>query len=180
MNVAKAHVAVVLVGWCLLAAAPWAAAQAKRDLGMLQVSVQVDGLSCPFCAYGLEKKLRKVRNVAGLEIRVSEGRAVITPVAGTGIDLADLEQAVRDGGFTPRGLTVTARGRLTTLNGAPALEFSDGTTLLLAEGSKTSALLESAAYGSMVRVEGQAAQQQPKGHAGHPYTLTVTSFNTVS
>jgi len=39
-----------------------------EPLGMLEVRVQVDGLSCPFCAYGLEKKLRRVDNVAELEI----------------------------------------------------------------------------------------------------------------
>ena len=58
---------------------PGATAQSAQELGMLEVSVQVDGLSCPFCAYGLEKKLRKVENVASIEIRVNEGRAVVTP-----------------------------------------------------------------------------------------------------
>ena len=178
MNVAKARFAVVTGVWLLLVA-PWAAAQAGQELGMLQVSVQVDGLSCPFCAYGLEKKLKKVENVANLEIRISEGRAVITPAAGTSVDLAEVERAVREGGFTPRALTVTARGRVTELHGAPALALADGGMLLLAEGGETDALLQSA-QGSVVRVEGQATREQPKGHAGHPYTLTVRSFETVS
>ena len=51
------------------------AGPAAEQLGMLEVRVQVDGLSCPFCAYGLEKKLRRVDNVAELEIQVGEGRA---------------------------------------------------------------------------------------------------------
>ncbi len=152
-----------------------ATAQAAKALGLLEVSVQVDGLSCPFCAYGLEKKLRKVENVARLEIRVDEGRAVVTPESGTSLELGELEQAVRDGGFTPREVLVTAQGRLTELNGAAALELSNGILLLLAEGSQTNALLRSPA-GSVVRVEGQAALEQPRGHAGHPYTLTVRSF----
>ena len=152
-----------------------ATAQAAQELGMLEVSVQVDGLSCPFCAYGLEKKLRKVENVASIEIRVDEGRAVVTPESGTSLELDALEQAVRDGGFTPRELSVTAQGRLTELNGAAALELSSGILLLLAEGGQTNALLRSPT-GSVVRVEGQAALEQPGGHAGHPYTLTVRSF----
>jgi len=179
MNVTKAGFAVVVTGVWLLLVAPWAAAQAGQELGMLQVSVQVDGLSCPFCAYGLEKKLKKVDNVATLEIRVSEGRAVITPAAGTSVDLAEVERAVREGGFTPRALVVTARGRVTELHGAPALELADGAMLLLAEGGETKALLQSA-KGSVVRVEGRASREQPQGHAGHPYTLTVSSFQTVS
>ena len=89
--------AVSLTGLLVLSLTQGAAAQAPQELGMLEVSVQVDGLSCPFCAYGLEKKLRKVENVARIEIRVDEGRAVITPESGTSLELDELEQAVRDG-----------------------------------------------------------------------------------
>ncbi len=172
----KTLLAVSLTGLLLLALTHAAAAQAPPELGMLEVTVQVDGLSCPFCAYGLEKKLRKVENVARVEIRIDEGRTVVTPESGTSLDLDELEQAVRDGGFTPREVSVTARGRLTELNGAAALELSDGILLLLAEGGQTDALQKSPS-GSVVRVEGQAVQEQPDGHAGgHPYTLTVRSF----
>ncbi len=175
MKRSETLLAVSLTGLLLLAFTQAAAAQAPQELGMLEVSVQVDGLSCPFCAYGLEKKLRKVGNVARIEIRVDEGRAVVTPESGTSLELDELEQAVRDGGFTPREVSVTAQGRLTELNGAAALELSNGILLLLAEGGQTNALLRTP-NGSVVRVEGQAAQEQPGGHAGHPYTLTVRSF----
>ncbi len=175
MKSKKTLLAVSLTALLLLFLTQGAMAQAAKELGMLEVSVQVDGLSCPFCAYGLEKKLRKVENVARIEIRVDEGRAVVTPESGTSLELDELEQAVRDGGFTPRELLVTAQGRLTELNGAAALELSNGILLLLAEGGQTNALLRSPA-GSVVQVEGQAALEQPRGHAGHPYTLTVRSF----
>ncbi len=171
----NAFLAMSLIGVLLVSLTQGAAAQAPQELGMLEVTVQVDGLSCPFCAYGLEKKLRKVENVARLEIQVSEGRAVVTPKSGTSLALDELEQAVRDGGFTPNGLTVTARGRVTVVHGAAALELSNGVVLLLATGGQTNALLKSA-RGSVVRVEGQAAPEQSDGHAGHPYTLTVRSF----
>lgn len=165
-----------------LASAQGAVGDGAEELGMLEVRVQVDGLSCPFCAYGLEKRLRKVKNLAELEIQVSEGRAVVKPEAGTSLDLAELEQAVRDGGFTPRDLFLTARGRLTELDGAPALELSNGILLLLAEDAQTTALLQSLrrmvaeGTGAVVRVQGQAARQQAEGHAGHPYTLTIGTF----
>ena len=166
-----------LTGLLLVSLTQGVVAQAPREVGMLKVVLQVDGLSCPFCAYGLEKKLRKVENVARLEIRVSEGRAVVTPKVGTSLDLDALEQAVRDGGFTPNLLTVTARGRVTDVHGAAALELSDGVVLLLATGGQTDALLELPG-GSVVRVEGQVAREQSDGHAGHPYTLTVRSFDS--
>ena len=169
------RLAVSLMGLLLLSLPHELAAQPGRPLGMLAVSVQVDGLSCPFCAYGLEKKLRNVDNVAMLEIQVSEGRAVLTPEPGTSLDLAAVEQAVRDGGFTPRDMTLTARGRLSERQGAPTLELADGTVLLLAEGGRADELL-TLTNGSTVQVEGQAVVEQADDHAAHVYTLTVESF----
>ena len=152
-----------------------------EQMGMLEVSVQVDGLSCPFCAYGLQKKLRKVGNIAELKIQVDEGRAVLQPKEGTSLDLAEVERAVRDGGFTPHGITLTARGRLTEFNGVPALELPGDTLLLLADDAQTSALLESASNAAgaarpVIWVAGEAELEERGGHAGHPYTLSVSSF----
>ncbi len=175
MTHASARLVVLLVGLLFLSLTHDVVAQPEQPLGMLKVSVQVDGLSCPFCAYGLEKKLKKVGNVASLEILVSEGRAVLSPEPGMSLDLEAVEQAVRDGGFTPSGLTLTARGRLSQLHGTPALELSDGTVLLLAEGGRADELLKLTS-GSAVQVEGHAVLVQEDDHAAHPYTLTVNSF----
>lgn len=175
MTHASARFVVSLVGLLLLSLPHQVAGQ---QLGMLEVSVQVDGLSCPFCAYGLEKKLRKVDNVASLEIYVSQGRAVLNPEPGTSLDLMALEEAVRDGGFTPSALMVTARGHLSELHGTPALELSDGSMLLLAEGGRAEELL-ALTSGSAVQVKGQAVLEHGDDHAAHPYTLMVTSFEVL-
>jgi len=42
----------------LLLVALTSVASARSDEGVQQVQVQVDGLSCPFCAFGMEKKLK--------------------------------------------------------------------------------------------------------------------------
>ena len=39
------------------------------------VKVQVDGLSCPFCAYGLEKKLIKIKGAKDVLISVDDAYA---------------------------------------------------------------------------------------------------------
>ncbi len=152
-----------------------AARPQSQEQGMLEVVVQVDGLSCPFCAFGLEKKLKKVENVADLSIRIDEERAVLKPKAGTSLDLEEVEKAVHDGGFTPRVITLIARGRVSESNGVPALELSRDTILLLADDAETRALLE-AGRGAVVRVEGQAALQSKGGSRDQPYTLTISSF----
>ena len=37
------------------------------------LTLKVDGMTCPFCAYGLEKRLRKIAAVDSVLIRVSDG-----------------------------------------------------------------------------------------------------------
>ena len=39
--------------------------------------LRVDGMSCPFCAYGLEKKLNELQAVDTLVVRVSDGAVAI-------------------------------------------------------------------------------------------------------
>lgn len=40
--------------------------------------LHVDGLSCPFCAYGLEKKLGEVDGVQSLETNIKDGTVTVT------------------------------------------------------------------------------------------------------
>ena len=87
------------------------------------VSLQVDGLACPFCAYGLEKKLKKVEGVEKLTIDLESGRVRLTlkgdvKLGGEeGPGLVSLaRKAVKDGGFTVREVRATVDG---TVKGVP-------------------------------------------------------------
>lgn len=62
--------------------------------------LRVDGLSCPFCAYGLEKKLKKVDNVDSVSILMDKGEAVVTAEDGSTISERALRKAVKDAGFS--------------------------------------------------------------------------------
>ena len=74
-----------------------AMAQTKYVIG-------VDGLSCPFCAYGLEKKLKKVKDVESVTIDLNEGEVVVIAKAGATIKEESLRKAVHDAGFTVSSL----------------------------------------------------------------------------
>ncbi len=62
----------------------------------------VDGLACPFCAYGIEKQLTALEGVQSIEVDINEGLVVVTMAEGAEIAEADLQQAVNDAGFTLR------------------------------------------------------------------------------
>ena len=70
------------------------------------VKVRVDGLACPFCAYGLEKKIKRIEGVKGLDIMLNEGLAIVYFDEDARIDEELLEEKVKEAGFTPRGITI--------------------------------------------------------------------------
>ncbi len=88
----------------LLLAAPLTPVSAQEN-SMQSATIQVDGLSCPFCAYGLEKHLKKVKGVEDVEINMKSGKATVAFKSGAQVDDAALSEAVTKAGFTARGIT---------------------------------------------------------------------------
>ncbi len=75
-----------------------------------EVHVQVDGLACPFCAYGLEKKLKPLAGVTGVRIDYKAGWVKLTVADGEHLDDGAIRKAVRAAGFTPREIHRAAAG----------------------------------------------------------------------
>lgn len=67
--------------------------------------IRVDGLACPFCAYGIEKKLERLPGVTGIEMDMENGVVTVHLAPGAALGEAALRKAVRDAGFTPREIT---------------------------------------------------------------------------
>lgn len=64
--------------------------------------LRVDGLACPFCAYGVEKKLTAITGVQKVEVDIKTGNVLVTMVEGAMLDEATAAKAVKDAGFTLR------------------------------------------------------------------------------
>ena len=75
------------------------------------VTLMVDGLSCPFCAYGLEKKIKKMDGVDGVRIDLEESKIEIRFRDKKDVRIEKIEEAVRDAGFTPRSIEVQETGQ---------------------------------------------------------------------
>jgi mercuric ion binding protein len=65
--------------------------------------LHVDGLFCPYCAYGVEKELRKMEGVKSIEVSLEASEIIVTTKEGMALDEVAVRRAVRDGGFTLRG-----------------------------------------------------------------------------
>lgn len=74
-------------------------------------NLQVEGLSCPFCAYGVEKKLKGVKGVQAVAVDLASGRVIVTMADGANLDEASARQAVKDAGFTLRAFEPAGQAR---------------------------------------------------------------------
>lgn len=72
--------------------------------------LHVDGLACPFCAYGIEKKLNAIEGVELLETNIKEGTVIVTMKDGAALDKATAKKAVKEAGFTLNGFERVAPG----------------------------------------------------------------------
>ncbi len=70
------------------------------------IEIPVKGMSCPFCAYGVEKNISKMPGVEKCEVSSTDGIARITLAPGANVDLEALKSAVVDSGFSPGEATV--------------------------------------------------------------------------
>jgi mercuric ion binding protein len=73
---------------------------------LTEVSLRVDGLACPFCAYGLEKKLKRIDNLEKLDIKINEGLVILSFKEGAKIDKELISKKVKEAGFTPKELQI--------------------------------------------------------------------------
>ncbi len=98
--IARTVLALLLAVW--VGTAALAATQSYR--------LKVDGLACPFCAYGIEKKLGALDGVERTETNIKDGTVIVTMKDGAVLDEATAKQAVKDAGFTLNGFEQVPSG----------------------------------------------------------------------
>ena len=95
-------VAAFPAGTVTAAEAPAVAQQQKQPQAQAVYRLGADGLSCPFCAYGIEKELTAIDGVATVETDVRSGVVIVTMKQGAGLEKARAREAVEAAGFTLR------------------------------------------------------------------------------
>ncbi len=86
------------------ALAPQARAQDDKRIEEPDVIIEVDGLACPFCAYGIEKRLKKIDGIAELSVLLEEGKVHLKLKEGATVSEERLQKAVADAGFEARSI----------------------------------------------------------------------------
>lgn len=65
--------------------------------------IEVSGLACPFCAYGIEKQFGRIDGVENVQTDIAKETVTVTMDDGKTLDKAAAEKAVKDAGFTMHG-----------------------------------------------------------------------------
>ena len=145
----RVGLAIMVIGLVRVAAAQ------PPQLGIMDVTVAVE-LSCPSCAAGLERRLGRLDNVASVEIKSEQDQVVVRPVSNTSFDVAAVRDVVRNAGFEPTRIALTAVGRVAAGPDSPVLELAAKSVIALAPGSGTDAVVAEG-MGQTVKVTGHAA-----------------------
>ncbi|MGB3586908.1 MAG: heavy-metal-associated domain-containing protein [Tunicatimonas sp.] len=88
----------------IFAFAPLANAQSnQRD----NYTVRVDGLGCPFCAYGLEKKFKDFKGIKDVKIAMETGVFTFSYPADKPLSIERVEKQVELAGYTPVSTEIT-------------------------------------------------------------------------
>ena len=69
--------------------------------------LRVDGLACPFCAYGIEKKLNAIDGVDEVDIDLNSGLVTVEVTEGAALNDSQMTELFNDAGFTYRSMTET-------------------------------------------------------------------------
>ncbi|TCK17857.1 mercuric ion binding protein [Thiogranum longum] len=68
-------------------------------------ALQVDGLACPFCAYGIEKKLSSIEGVDDIQVDIKKGEVIVIMTEGVPLAEGLAREKVKDAGFTLRAFS---------------------------------------------------------------------------
>ncbi len=94
-----------------LSVTPMLAQEAERNPAEAEAAdradivLRVDGLACPFCAYGLEQKLKALDAIDRVDVKLNEGEVFLVLKADETVEDAVLTKAVTDAGFVVRGIS---------------------------------------------------------------------------
>ncbi len=74
-------------------------------------ALQVDGLACPFCAYGVEKKLSSIGGVEEINVDIKKGQVIVIMSDGSTLSENLAREQVEKAGFTLRSITQLNEGQ---------------------------------------------------------------------
>ena len=80
-------------------------ANAQGGVSEADIVIEVEGLACPFCTFGIEKKLKALDEVDTLAIHLEEGKIELRLKADARLSRTQIAGAIREAGFEANRIT---------------------------------------------------------------------------
>jgi mercuric ion binding protein len=77
-----------------------AAENTSQSAAPHRYKIVVDGLACPFCAYGIEKQINEIKGVQNVQTDIASETVTVTMAPGATLNKDAAAKAVKDAGFT--------------------------------------------------------------------------------
>ena len=140
------------------------------------MTVAVDGMSCPFCAFGVEKRLKKVRGVATVAVDMKTGTADLVAKPKVSIHYQEVPKAIEEAGFTAGAMTITVNGIVEQKNSSFFIQFDGPSIALEHENTNTTAQLSDlAGSGKPVVLHGILSRQTATNWSLTPVSIEETT-----
>ena len=75
-------------------------AQTSKQNDLIYVKIEIKGMACPYCAFGMEKELRKVSGATLVKINLEAGLAFISTPIAEKLTKESIYKIILDAGFT--------------------------------------------------------------------------------
>jgi len=160
-------------------AAIFALAPAPLPAQILEAELTVKGLACPFCAYGLERKLKKLPAAASVAITFKQNLARVHFDGRESPDIGDFFRLVHDAGFKLEELRLLVRGRRAETGGEPCLELPDGKMLPFTSDGVGAALAREVPVGTLVEARAGARAAEEDAGRSRSYILSIESYQVI-
>lgn len=99
---------------------------------LLEVKQTVFGMDCAPCAYGLEKRLKKIEGVEVAQVSLNDGLATVTLTESNHVRLGQIREAIRKSGFSAEASEIQATGTIRQEDGRRVLVLGSGEAFVLA------------------------------------------------
>ncbi|NIP57818.1 MAG: hypothetical protein GWM92_17660 [Gemmatimonadetes bacterium] len=106
----------VAVGLALSTAPTVAQEQPEQTQQVRTIRVKILGMSCPFCAYGVEQKLKRLEGVNDLNVELQSGIATLTMSEGADVSNETLQRTVDEAGFEAAAIVRSFQSEYDDLN----------------------------------------------------------------
>jgi copper chaperone CopZ len=96
---------ILLIGLSFLLLMPLSAFATGKQV----IDIDINGMSCKFCAYSVEKSLKTLPGVEKAEVDIDTNKAQIVMTEGQEADIELIKKKIIESGFSPAKVTINIK-----------------------------------------------------------------------